>query len=112
MIPNPWMIGVGAAVVGIALGLLFAMAGEYARNCYRTVGDLASVMNVPVLGAIEAIVTRREQRRAQAQRALVGLSTAMIVGGVGWVTWMWSSAPERLPLEVQRAIERFRDVLM
>ena len=112
VIPNPWMIGAFAGAAGLALGLLLAMAGEYARNCYRSVADLASVMNVPVLGAIETIVTRREQRRAQAQHALVGLSTAMIVGGVGWVTWMWSSAPERLPLEVQRAIERFRDVLM
>ncbi len=111
VVPNPWLIVGFAGAAGLALGLLFAMANEYARNSYRTVSDLSSVMTVPVLGAIHVITTRREKRRAQAQRALAGLSTAVIVGGLGWITWMWHSAPERLPVEVQRAIERFRDAL-
>jgi len=66
---------------------------------------------VPVLGAIETIVTRRERRRRQANRAVAALSTAVIVGCIGWVTWMWATAPERLPIEVQTAIERLREAL-
>jgi len=84
---------------------------EYARSCYRSVGDLTAVMGVPVLGAIDTIVTRRERRKMQASRAMAGLSTAVIVGTIGWVTWLWHSSPERLPLELQDAIERFRSAL-
>ena len=36
---------------------------------------------------------------------------AVIVGSIGWVTWLWASAPERLPLELQDAIERVRSAL-
>jgi hypothetical protein len=68
-------------------------------------------MSVPVLGAIETIVTRRERRRLQLSHAVAGLSTAMIVGTIGWITYLWYHSPERLPLEVQDAIERLRTSL-
>ncbi len=109
--PNPWMIIAFSVVAGLALGVGLVVLQEYARSSYRSISDLASVMNVPVLGAIETIVTRRERRRRQAGRALAGLSTAVIVGGLCWITWMWHSAPERLPVEVQGAIERLRSAL-
>ncbi len=106
--PNPAFLIAFAVAAGLALGVGLAVLSEYARSSYRTVADLASVMNVPVLGAIETIVTRQERRRRQASRALAGLSTAVIVGGVSWITWMWDRAPERLPVEVQDAIEQLR----
>jgi hypothetical protein len=97
--------------LGLALGMGLAILSEYARSSYRTVADLATVMSVPVLGAIETIVTRKERRSLQLSRAMGGLSTALIVGSLGWVTYLWHSAPERLPLEVQDTIERLRSVL-
>lgn len=109
--PNPWLISVMAVVGGLALGLGLAFVSEFARSSYRSVGELAGVMSVPVLGAIDTIVTRRERRRLQLSRALAGLSTAMIVGTIGWITWLWYSSPERLPLDVQDAIERLRSAL-
>jgi len=60
---------------------------------------------------IDTIVTRRERRRTQLAHAIAGLSTAVIVGTIGWVTWLWVSSPERLPLEVQDAIEQMRSAL-
>lgn len=109
--PNAYLLSAVAVVLGLALGLGGALVSEFARSCYRSVGDLASVMSVPVLGAIETILTRRERRRIQLSRAVAGLSTAMIVGTIGWITWLWYSSPERLPLEVQEAIERMRSAL-
>jgi len=109
--PNPWLISAMSVVGGLALGVGLAFFSEFARSSYRSVGELASVMSVPVLGAIDTIVTRRERRRLQLSRALAGLSTAMIVGTIGWITWMWYSAPDRLPFELQDAIERLRTAL-
>lgn len=109
--PNPYLLAAVAVFLGLALGMGLAILSEYARSSYRTVADLATVMSVPVLGAIETIVTRRERRALQLSRALGGLSTALIVGSLGWITYLWHSAPERLPLEVQDTIERLRSVL-
>lgn len=109
--PNPILLGAVGVFLGLALGVGLAILSEYARSCYRTVSDLATVMSVPVLGAIETIVTRRERRSLQLSRALGGLSTALIVGSLGWITYLWHSSPERLPLEVQDAIERLRSAL-
>jgi uncharacterized protein involved in exopolysaccharide biosynthesis len=109
--PNPWLIAIAAVIGGLALGLGLALLTEFARSCYRSSSDLAGVMSVPVLGAIETIVTRKERRRLQLTHATAGLSTAVIVGSIGWITWLWYSSPERLPLEVQDAIERLRSAL-
>jgi capsular polysaccharide biosynthesis protein len=109
--PNPFLLAAVSVFLGLALGMGLAILSEYARSSYRTVADLATVMSVPVLGAIETIITRRERRTLQLSRALGGLSTALIVGSLGWITYLWHSAPERLPLEVQDTIERLRSVL-
>ena len=99
-------------LAGLALGLSVAVVAEYARDCYRTASDLADVMAVPVLGSIGTIVTRIEARRRFVRRATVGLSTLVIVAGLGWMTWMWHATPERLPLTMLEAIESFRLMLM
>ena len=109
--PNPLLVSVISVVLGFGLGGAIALASEYLRSCYRSVGDLAAVMSVPVLGAIDTIVTRRERRKVQLARAIGGLSTATIVGTIAWITWLWHSSPERLPLELQDAIELLRSNL-
>ena len=106
--PNPLLIIIGSFLFGGALGLGAAVLSEFGRNSYRTVSDLANVMTVPVLGAIEPIVTRAEIRQTQLRRAVVGFSTALLIGGLVWVTWMYYASPERLPVEIQDAIEDFR----
>jgi uncharacterized protein involved in exopolysaccharide biosynthesis len=109
--PNPWILSGVSIVLGLAIGLGVALASELAKSSYRSVGDLAAVMSVPVLGAIDTIVTRDERRRMQVSHAMAGLSTAAIVGTICWITWLWHSSPERLPIEVQDAIERLRSAL-
>ena len=69
------------------------------------VTELASVMSVPVLGAIEPIVTQAELRRVQFRRAMVGFSTAVLIGGVAWIMYMYKFAPEKLPIEIQQALD-------
>jgi len=110
--PNPALIVAAALLVGLVLGLGSAVVSEFARNGFRGVHDLRSVMDVPVLGAVNAIVTRAEARRARARRTLVGLSSAILLGSVLWVTWTWYSTPDLLPIPVFDAIEGFRKMLL
>ncbi|MFT5687320.1 MAG: hypothetical protein ACI8PQ_000149 [Planctomycetota bacterium] len=110
--PNTVMLVILSAFVGLALGLSIAMAAEYARNSYRTVSEVAQVMAIPVLGTVDQIVTTIESRRQQARRALVGLSSAVILGGLAWFTWIWAVFPNKLPVQVTAVIEKFRTLLM
>jgi capsular polysaccharide biosynthesis protein len=110
--PNPWIIVAASVLAGLGVGLGLALLAEYARNSYRTAGDVAGMMAVPVLGAIHTIVTTAQARRAQLRSAVIGLSSAVILGGLVWFTWIWATAPERLPTEIRQAIDEFRRTLM
>jgi len=110
--PNGWVIVVFSLFLGLALGLAVALVAEYGRDTYRSLHDLAGVMDVPVLGAIAPIRTRAQVRRARNRRAVVGTASAIILGGVSWVTWVWYAAPDKLPVEVLRAIESFQGLWM
>jgi len=110
--PNPMIIIAFSLFVGLSLGLGIALLLEYGKNSYRTVYDLASVTTVPVLGSIGTIITRAEARRGYVRKGLVGASSAVILGGVSWLTWVWHAAPDKLPVEVLKAIEGFQRMLM
>ena len=103
--PNPWLIVGFTTMLGLAFGMFVSLIIEYGHNSYRTVTELASVMSVPVLGAIEPIVTQAELRKAQFRRAMVGFSTAILIGGVAWIMYMYKFAPEKLPIEIQQALD-------
>jgi uncharacterized protein involved in exopolysaccharide biosynthesis len=110
--PNPMFIIAFSLFIGLALGFAIALLLEYGKNSYRTVYDLASVTTVPVLGSIGMIVTRAEARRGYVRKSLVGASSAVLLGGVSWLTWVWHAAPDKLPVEVLKAIEGFQRMLM
>jgi len=112
--PSPMLLVAVALFLGAALGLAIAIAAEYGRNSYRTVSDLATVMAVPVLGSIQEIVTPTERRRTRAGRAVVGVSSAVILLGVAWISYCYADEARRegLPVPLRQAIEDFRLTLM
>jgi hypothetical protein len=110
--PNPGLIVAVALFLGLGLGLGSAILAEFARNGFRSVHDLRNVMTVPVLGAVNSIVTRAESRRVRARRALVGLSSAVVVGSILWVTVTWSMDRDRLPLGLVEAIDGLRKMML
>jgi capsular polysaccharide biosynthesis protein len=106
--PNPWLIVAIAVVGGLGLGLGLAVVLEYSKNCFRSVHDISRVMVVPVLGNINTIVTRREARLRALKRALVGVSSAVFIGSVFFVTWAWAKNPDLLSPDVRGKIEELR----
>jgi uncharacterized protein involved in exopolysaccharide biosynthesis len=106
--PNPWVIVGFSAIAGIALGLASALLSEYTKNCYRSVGDVARVLAVPVLGVVGTIVTSTDLRRRRARRFTTAFSTVAIIGGLVWFTWAWATRPEILPTVLVQAIDDLR----
>lgn len=106
--PNPWLILSFALVAGLAIGLTIAVASEFSKSCFRSVGDISRVMVVPVLGTINTIVTRRQRRLHATKRIVVGLSSLVVIGTILFVTWAWATNAQLLSVEVRNAIEHAR----
>ena len=106
--PSPMVIVAFAGVAGVGLGLASAFLSEYSRNCYRSVHDLSRVMAIPVLGVVNTIVTTAEARQRRLRRAMVALSSAVLVGGLFWFTWAWTARRDLLPTEFIVMVEDFR----
>jgi len=109
--PNPWLIVGFSLVAGLGLGLAIALAGEYGRNCFRSVHDIGRVMVAPVLGSIGNILTNRQRRLRSLRRTLVGTCSAIVICAVAFVTWAWARNPELLSAQLRARIEQVRDKL-
>ncbi len=106
--PNPWLIGLFSVLAGFAIGTGTALGKEFSGTSFRSPGDIARTMAVPVLGTVNLIVTRSQARRRGAAPGTGGGLTAP--GGlvVGYVTWAWVNNQSLLSGEVLRVIEEFR----
>lgn len=106
--PSRVMIIGLAAFLGLGVGIGSAMLAEYSRSCFRSVNDIARVMSVPVLGAINVIETRLELRRKLLMRFAIGSSSIALIGSILVVAVIWQRQPNLLPLQVQEVIEDLR----
>ncbi|MDP6989470.1 MAG: hypothetical protein QF903_08320, partial [Planctomycetota bacterium] len=108
--PNPFLIVAFSLVAGLALGAGSAVMAEFSRSSFKSAADIGAVMLVPVLGVVEAIVTRKQVRRRLLRRIAVGSSSSVLIGAVVFVTWAWATNPELLAPEVLEGIEEFREL--
>ncbi len=106
--PNPWVIRILALMLGLGVGFGTALLGEYGKSGYRTIQDAGRGLSVPVLGAVNGIVTKGEARRRTMQRIAVGASSLVLIGMVLWITWAWRVKPNLLAPQVVQAIEDLR----
>jgi capsular polysaccharide biosynthesis protein len=106
--PNPFLIIAFSVAAGFGLGMGLAVFLEYTKNCFRSPHDITRVMVIPVLGTINSIITRREARMRTARRTAVGLSSAVVIASIVFVTWAWQNHPTLLSQELRDTIEDLR----
>jgi uncharacterized protein involved in exopolysaccharide biosynthesis len=109
--PSALFIVAGGLVLGLALGLLYALVAEFGRNAYRNPGDLARALPAPVLGAINEIVTVSERRQRTFRTGLVGAATLILAGSVLWITWAFHTSPGLLGPELTSWLDEVRGQL-
>ncbi|HIG10454.1 MAG: hypothetical protein ABGY71_00835 [bacterium] len=110
--PNPILIVLLAAILGLGLGLGSALTAEFSRSCFRTTADVSRVLVVPVLGVISPIVTSIQRRRRGLRRATVGASSLALIGVVCFVTWAWKFEPDLLGQELLASIDDLRSLFL
>jgi polysaccharide biosynthesis transport protein len=106
--PDPVLILVFAAVMGLAVGLGATLMAEFSKSCFRSTGDIVRVMVVPVLGVISPIVTRRQRRLRVLRRIAMGGASLLLIGSIQFITWAWSLEPDLLSAGLVDSIESFR----
>lgn len=106
--PQPMVIRLVGLLVGLGLGIGLALLSEYGRQGFRGPADISRALAIPVLGAVNRIVTRAEVRRTALQRAAVGFSSVVLIGAILWITWAWKERPDLLDAELIKAIEDLR----
>ncbi len=106
--PNEAGILAAALLVGLAVGIGLAVLGEFGHSGFRSVSDITRSMAIPVLGVVNAIVTREEARRRTISSAMVTSSTLILVVAIVWVTWAYENSPRLLGSELTRLIDDLR----
>ncbi len=109
--PNAWLISIFSVVAGLGVGLGLAVALEYSRNCFRSINDIARSMEIPVLGAVNRIETRRQRHVKRVQKLVASLCMLLTMGIVGFTLWAWVLAPNLLRGSVVDSIDRLREML-
>jgi uncharacterized protein involved in exopolysaccharide biosynthesis len=109
--PSALIVVAAGILLGLALGVLWALLAEFGRNAYRGPADLARALPAPVLGAINQIVTLPERRARSFRSGLAGASTLILAGGILWVTWAYRSRPHLLGPELTGLLDDVRGKL-
>jgi capsular polysaccharide biosynthesis protein len=106
--PEPFLIITIGLFVGLIVGVGSSLAAEFAKDGFRTAADLARSMNLPVLGVVDRIATRREKSARFMRRVVVGLSSAVLIAALLGFTYAYSQRPELLPVEWLERLDGLR----
>lgn len=109
--PNAWLLSIVSILAGIGAGMGLALLLEFSRNCFRSINDIVQSMEVPVLGAINRIETRKQRSVRQVQRLVLGVGMGLMVGVVAYALWAWVAQPHLLSPRLIESFDRLREAL-
>ncbi|HTE06079.1 MAG TPA: hypothetical protein VK824_07780, partial [Planctomycetota bacterium] len=98
-----------ALVVGLAVGALGPVLAEVTRSSFGTVKDVSRSLGVPVLGAVDLILTARDVRARRVQAALTWATMLLVLISLATGLYIYHEHPEVLPGALRRTL---RDVRM
>ena len=109
--PEPILIITVGLFLGLVIGVGSSLAAEFTKDGYRTAADLARSMNLPVLGVIDRIITRRERSAVFFKRTVVGLSSVFLIAALLTFSYVYSQRSGLLPVEWLERLDELRDSL-
>jgi len=98
-----------ALVLGVALGVSGPILAEVTRSSFGTVKEVSRTLGVPVLGAVDLILTARDIRARMAQRLLTYTTMVLVLASLATALYIYRTHEYVLPSALLRTI---RDVKM
>jgi hypothetical protein len=98
-----------ALVAGVLLGATGPILAEMTRSSFGTVKEVSRTLGVPVLGAVDLILTTRDVRARSVQQALTYTTMTLVLASLATALYIYKSHQYVLPATLLRMI---RDVKM
>lgn len=96
-------------VIGLAVGAMGPVLAEMTRSSFGTVKEVSRTLGVPVLGAVDLILTARDVRARMVQQWLTYATMALVLLSMMTALYIYSNHPGVLPQSLLRVL---RDVRM
>lgn len=107
VLPISAIIMAVALVLGVALGVSGPILTEMTRSSFGTVKEVSRTLGVPVLGAVDLILTARDIRARLAQRVLTYATMVLVLASLATALYIYRTHEYVLPSALLRTI---RDV--
>lgn len=91
-------------ILGVGVGLMGPVLSELTRSTFGSVKEVSRVLGVPVLGAVDMILTARDVRARAVQSALTITTMLLVLTALGTALYIYSYYPNVLPASVLRAL--------
>jgi capsular polysaccharide biosynthesis protein len=109
VLPISAIIMAVALVMGLAVGAMGPVLSEMTRSSFGTVKEVSRSLGVPVLGAVDLILTAKDVRARLVQQWLTYATMALVLLSMATALFIYSNHPDVLPQSLLRAL---RDVRM
>ena len=108
VLPIGALIMAFALVAGLVLGVAGPILGEFTRSSFGSVKEVSRNLGVPVLGAVDLILTTRDTRARLVQRALTMTTMALVLLAMGTALYIYTNLPEVLPASLHNFVRDLR----
>jgi uncharacterized protein involved in exopolysaccharide biosynthesis len=98
-------------ILGIALGAMGPVLTEMTRSSFGTVREVGRTLGVPVLGAVDLILTARDLRARRLQAGLTYATMALVVLSLVTAIYIYEAYPQVLPQALLRTLRQVRMAL-
>jgi capsular polysaccharide biosynthesis protein len=98
-------------VVGVLLGTLGPVLAEMTRSSFGTVKEVSRSLGVPVLGAVDIILTAHDVRARRVQQALTYVTMTLVLLSLAAAIWIYQFNPQVLPSALLRTLREVRMAL-
>jgi capsular polysaccharide biosynthesis protein len=98
-------------VVGVLVGTLGPVLAEMTRSSFGTVKEVSRSLGVPVLGAVDIILTARDVRARRVQQGLAYVTMTLVLLSLAAAIWIYQFNPQVLPSALLRTLREVRMAL-
>lgn len=95
-------------ILGVGVGLSGPVLSEMTRSSFGSVKEVSRTLGVPVLGAVDMILTPRDVRARHVQSALTYTTMALVLAALATALYIYSFHPQVLPAGVMRTLRDLR----